>query len=125
MTDIDVIHDVAAWYKMFKMIRAAGSVRIETLQRNKDGYTYPVDTTINYMLHKGKEYCLIVGRDVAEQKKVEGALKESESKYRRLVESAGAGMATINLAGAKEDFLQRTLDAGGDAGPPGECGRWL
>ncbi len=98
MTDIDVIHDVAAWDKMFKKIRATGSVRIETLQRNKDGYTFPVDTTINYMLHNGKEYCLIIGRDTTERKKVEEALKESESQYRRLVESAGAGMATINLS---------------------------
>jgi PAS domain S-box-containing protein len=108
MTDIDVIRDVAAWYKMFKKVRAAGSVRIETLQRNKDGYTFPVDTTINYMLHNGKEYCLIIGRDITERKKVEGALKESESKYRRLVESAGAGMATINVAG-HINFVNNTL----------------
>ncbi|MHB8085987.1 MAG: PAS domain S-box protein [Dehalococcoidia bacterium] len=108
MTDIDVIHDVAGWSKLFKKVRADGSARIETLQRNKDGYTFPVDTTINYMLHNGKEYCLIVGRELTERKKVEGALKESESKYRRLVESAGAGMATINLGGYI-NFANNTL----------------
>ena len=35
MTDIDVIHDVAGWSKLFKKIRAAGSARIETLSATR------------------------------------------------------------------------------------------
>jgi PAS domain S-box-containing protein len=80
ITDIDIVHDTASWDKLFKEVRAGGSVKVETLQRNKDGDVFPVDLTINYLLHNGRELCLVVGRDVSKRKKVEEALKESEFK---------------------------------------------
>ncbi|MBN1375155.1 MAG: PAS domain S-box protein, partial [Dehalococcoidia bacterium] len=40
-----------------------------------------------------------VARDITDHKKIEQALIESESKYRSLVESAGVGVATVNMKG--------------------------
>ncbi len=108
MTDVDVINDTVAWAKAFKRLRSQGSFSLETLQRSRDGDIFPIEMTLNYLLQEGREYCLAVGRDVSQREKVEEALKESESKYRKLVESAGAGVVTINLAGAI-NFANNTI----------------
>lgn len=99
VSDIDVIYDEMSWLKMFKKLRNSGSLRIETMHRNRDGEIYPVEMTTNYLLYNGKEYCINVGRDVTDSKQIGEALKESEEKYRRLVESAGAGVLIIDVSG--------------------------
>jgi PAS domain S-box-containing protein len=84
--DIDVIYDQTNWGKTFKRLRKLGSFRIETLQRNRDGETFPVELTLNYLIHNGRELCMGIGRDITERKNVEEALKASEQKYRAVVE---------------------------------------
>jgi PAS domain S-box-containing protein len=99
VSDIDIIYDPVTWQKTFKKLRKAGSMRLETMQRNREGEVFPVEMTINYLLYNGKEYCVSIGRDVTDRKQIEDALKESEEKYRKLIESAGAGMVIIDLSG--------------------------
>jgi PAS domain S-box-containing protein len=74
--DIDVIYDSVNWQKTFKRLRKLGSFRLETLQRNREGETFPVEWTLNYLIHNGRELCLGVGRDITERKKVEEARGE-------------------------------------------------
>ena len=49
-----------------------------------------------------------IGTDITERKKAEIALIESESKYRSLVESGGAGIAVVDMEG-KFTFVNDTL----------------
>lgn len=84
--DIDVIYDPVNWEKTFKRLRKMGSFRLETLQRSREGETFPVELTVNYLIHSGRELCLGIGRDITERKKVEEALKAGEEKYRAVVE---------------------------------------
>jgi PAS domain S-box-containing protein len=99
VSDIDIIYDPVTWQKTFKKLRKSGSLRLETMQRNRDGEVFPVEMTINYLLYNGKEYCVSIGRDITDRKQIEEALKESEEKYRKLIESAGAGMVIIDISG--------------------------
>jgi two-component system, NtrC family, sensor kinase len=84
--DIDVIYDMVNWQATFKRLRRLGSFRFETLQRNRDGELFPVELTLNYIMHNGHEFCLGIGRDITERKKIEEALKASLEKYRAVVE---------------------------------------
>jgi len=106
--DIDVIYDDVSWQKIFIRLKKTGSFRLETMQRNRDGEVFPVEMTINYLLYHGREYCVGIGRDVTDSKQIEEALKESEEKYRKLIESAGAGMVTIDVSG-HINYVNKTL----------------
>ena len=86
LCDIDVIYDMVNWQTTFKRLRRLGSFRFETLQRNRDGELFPVELTLNYIMHNGHEFCLGIGRDITERKRIEEALKASLEKYRAVVE---------------------------------------
>lgn len=106
--DIDIVYDNVAWQKTFSKLRKAGSFRIETMQRSKDGEMIPIEMTVNYLLYYGKEYCIGIGRDITDRKQIQDALRENEEKYRRLIESAGAGVVAINRAG-NITYVNRTI----------------
>ncbi len=86
LCDIDVIYDLVNWQNAFKRLRRLGSFRFETLQRNRDGEIFPVELTLNYVMHNGREFCLGIGRDITERKRIEEALKANAEKYRAVVE---------------------------------------
>lgn len=108
MHDIDVIYDVGAWQSILKKLRTSGSMRIETMQRSKEGDIFPVEMTLNYILVNGKEYAVGIGRDITERKHIEEALKESETKYRRLIETSGAGVVTVDISG-RINYMNQTF----------------
>ncbi|MBN1376271.1 MAG: PAS domain S-box protein [Dehalococcoidia bacterium] len=84
--DIDVTYDLPNWQRTFQRLRKVKSFRIETLHRPRYGELFPVELTLNYVMHNGREFCLGVGRDVTERKRIEEALKSSVEKYREVVE---------------------------------------
>ncbi|MCX6004669.1 MAG: PAS domain S-box protein [Chloroflexi bacterium] len=106
--DIDVVYDDVNWQKSLKNLRKLGSYRLETMHRTKGGNVFPMELTVNYLMQNGKEFCLCVARDISERKKVEQALKDSEERYRKLIQSAGAGVATIDMSG-NLDFVNDTI----------------
>jgi PAS domain S-box-containing protein len=71
--------------------------------RHKDGSWRWLEATGSNQLHIPAVGGVVTNaRDVTEQDRMEAALRESEAKYRTLVESAEATIATVNYAG---DFL--------------------
>ncbi len=56
-------------------IRKRKSFRFETVHRRKDGTTYPVEVSVNYMTYGGKEYNCTYVRDISERKELEDKLK--------------------------------------------------
>ncbi|MGD0855241.1 MAG: PAS domain S-box protein [Dehalococcoidia bacterium] len=86
LCDIDVIYDMVNWQNAFKRLRRLGSFRFETLQRNRDGEIFPIELTLNYVMQNGHEFCLSIGRDITERKRIEEALKANAEKYRAVVE---------------------------------------
>ena len=84
--DIDPIVDKSAFPKVMAELRKSGSMMLESLHHRKDGTTFPVELSLRYV-QLGRDYVVTIVRDITERKKIEDRLKESEGKYRSMMES--------------------------------------
>jgi PAS domain S-box-containing protein len=78
--------------------------------KRKDGTVVPVETGGQAIFEDGKPVAIqIITREVTERRKAEQALRESEEKYRSLVELAPDGIVAVNAEGivtsANRSFL--------------------
>lgn len=76
----------------------------ERRYRRKDGTVIVVDTSASVISYNGKMALCAVSRDVTERKRFEEVLKESERRFRSLIQNA-SDLITILEAGASELLL--------------------
>ncbi|HMA05912.1 MAG TPA: PAS domain S-box protein [Methanomicrobiales archaeon] len=69
--------------------------RYDTRLLRRDGTSFPVDLEGGDIVFDGRPADLIMFRDITERKKAEVALRESEEKYRALVERANDGIIVV------------------------------
>ena len=67
--------------------------------RKKDGTIMDVEVSSNPVLYEGKPARLVTTRDVTERKRSEAALKESERRYREILERMELIAVTLDLEG--------------------------
>jgi two-component system, NtrC family, sensor kinase len=103
-----------------------GSNRFEWIHKRVDtGEPFYAEVLLNAMELDGKPVVQAVVRDITERKRVEDALRASETEHRMLFENAGVGIAYYDLegrvlmlnalaaaqiGGKPEDFVGRAMD---------------
>lgn len=75
------------WDSFWKEIIEHKMIRFERDMIKSDRSMAPVDIAVNYLIYNNKEHQCWFVRDMTEHKRIERALKESQEKYRALVET--------------------------------------
>jgi len=95
--DIDPNFPKEIWAEHWEQLRREGSFTIESCHRSKDGRTFPVEITVNYLKYGAKEYNCAFVRDITERRRAEELTKISEQRYRTLAENIGLGIVHVDV----------------------------
>ncbi|MFC1875614.1 PAS domain S-box protein, partial [Chloroflexota bacterium] len=96
ISDIEVIESPEDTIRHIQKLKKRGYARFETKHKRKDGKIIDVGVSTNYIdIEEGQIFAFV--RDITERKKSEGALKESEEKYRNIIENLPLGVHMYHL----------------------------
>jgi diguanylate cyclase (GGDEF)-like protein/PAS domain S-box-containing protein len=84
--DIDSSLDAENITGLIKRMRRDKLQVFETTHTTKDGKTIPVEIKSSLVTYQGKQAILSIARDITKRKQAEEAVRESESRFRLLVE---------------------------------------
>jgi two-component system NtrC family sensor kinase len=97
-----------------KKTMARGGKRSERMFQKKSGKRFWVEMSSAPVMQNGKPtYLIISWLDVTERKQAEEALRESEEKYRMLVEDAPVGIFNTDLKGKVTYVNKKVIEASG------------
>jgi len=77
------------------------------LHRKKDGTIFPVELSAGFTILQNRNIQIVTSRDITERKAMENAIRESESKYKTLIENSQDGIFAI--VGDKVQFVNNKL----------------
>ena len=113
MYDIDPNLSPVLWSARWEVVKQRGSMTFESKQWSKTGRVLDAEVTVNYLDYEGKDYNCAIVRDIGERKRAEMSLRQSEERYRSLVDNAPIGIF-VNDAGRfvyANREMQRILNA--------------
>ena len=96
--DIDTRGKDIGLPEAMQVLRATGSIVRESIHQRKDGSAFPVEISIRYV-ELERRYLVTVARDISDRKESERALRESEDRYRDLIEHSEDLVCTHDLTG--------------------------
>jgi len=88
------------WEKAVRVLSGGSSNKLqrnETRWKRKDGSEFPVQVSGQVVEIQDVKYFLLVARDISDIRFKEKALKESEERYKDLVENIGEGIGVVDL----------------------------
>jgi PAS domain S-box-containing protein len=94
--------------KHLKKVLKEGNAVSEIQHRHKNGSVLPVEINTRMIEFQGNDVLFSATRDITERKRSEEDLIKSETRYRSLVETAGAGVASADVQG-NLTFANETL----------------
>jgi PAS domain S-box-containing protein len=69
--DLEVGGEPTEWARFWAMVRKDGSRRSESWYRRRDGGEVPVETSNDYVAHRGDEWISVFVRDISERRRVD------------------------------------------------------
>lgn len=91
------------------MVKSGGGIVFESAHVRKDGTVMPVEVHSRVIEFDGRKLVVSVARDIAERKKVEESLRQSEERYRTLAEAAHDAIFIVERNGYVA-FLMRSCE---------------
>jgi PAS domain S-box-containing protein len=85
----------------------------ETIILDKDGSEKEIEINAGLIQYDGRVADLVIIRDITERKTVENALRESEEKYRKLIQTSPDAIISIDLKGIIQTVNKQALDVYG------------
>jgi PAS domain S-box-containing protein len=95
--DIDPNFPAEAWPGHWQQLRREGSFTIESVHRARNGRTFPVEISVNYLNYEGKECNCAFARDISERKHADELVRVSEQRYRTLAQNIGLGIVHVDI----------------------------
>jgi len=80
-------------------LKARGHIRFRVEHLHKDGSRIPLDVNTSVFTYQGSPTIVSVTRNISDQLEIEHKLRESEERYRELVQTAVAGIFQTTLHG--------------------------
>jgi PAS domain S-box-containing protein len=96
--DIDPNFSPEVWSAHWGELKQKGSLTFESKHWAKTGHVLEAEVTVNYLQYDGREYSCAIMRNIGERKQAEASLRQSEERYRSLVDNAPIGIF-VNDAG--------------------------
>ena len=97
--DIDPDFPRQDWQEHWSRLKQEVSCTIESQHRAKEGRVFPVELSVSHVELDGKEYHCTFARDITKRKRALEALRESEERYREIVEGTGDLIARVDRRG--------------------------
>ncbi|NLG49365.1 MAG: PAS domain S-box protein [Chloroflexi bacterium] len=87
----------------------AEGLTFETLHRHRDGTSFPVEVSSRGVVIGGQRVLVSIIRDITERKQAEEALRESEARFRNVLDNSIDGIHRLNLVTDTYDFLSPAM----------------
>lgn len=106
--DVDPNFPTKSWSEHWQEIKSRNSFTLESSIRAKNGRIFPSEISVNYLEFNDRGYNCAFVRDISDRKRTEEALRESEERFRRVVEQAADAFIVHDLEGKILDVNQQT-----------------
>ncbi len=86
--DIDPDFKAELWEEHQRQMREKGFLSFESRHVRKDGTVFPVEVNTNYFSFDDQFFAIAFDRNISDRKRVEAVLRESEKRFRLLVQNS-------------------------------------
>jgi len=99
LSDLDTPDSAAFIESRMVELQTRGEVSFEVEHRRKDGSVFPLEVSVRITLWGENWAILSVATDITDRKQAESVIRESEERFRAVVQSANDAIITMNTDG--------------------------
>lgn len=96
VADIDPSYTKGFWPIHWRELKEAKFLRFETRHKRKDGSTFPVEISANFIEFEGQEYNFAFVQDITERKRIEDMLRKTSEFKEHLLKTIPFGMDIVD-----------------------------